>query len=108
MKLKGTWDGETTYDVGDVVAHEDGFVYYLREPCAAGIAPVDTLYWSKLEQTLAQAALFVLDIAASIPKNVSDDAISLKTDDGEYVITVDDSGDTPELVVTAVEEEAEG
>ena len=107
MKLKGEWDSGTTYDVGDVVAHEDGFVYHLRKPCPAGTAPVDTLYWAKLEQTLAQAALFVLDIASSIPKNVSEEAISLKTDDGEYLITVDDSGDTPELAVTAVEEEAE-
>jgi hypothetical protein len=31
----------------------------------------------------------------------------LTTDDGEYLITVDDSGDTPELAVEAIENEAE-
>ena len=41
-----------------------------------------------------------------IPANISDEAITLKDDsENEYLITVDASGDTPELVVTAVTEE---
>ena len=41
-----------------------------------------------------------------IPTNISQDAITLKgTGDNEYLITVDDSGDTPDLVVTLITEE---
>lgn len=43
-----------------------------------------------------------------IPANISEDAITLKDEsDNEYLITVDASGDTPELVVTAVTAEEE-
>ena len=43
-----------------------------------------------------------------IPANISEDAITLKDEsDNEYLITVDASGDTPELVVTAVTAESE-
>ena len=38
-----------------------------------------------------------------IPTNIDANSISLSTETAEYLITVDDSGDTPELVVTAVE-----
>ena len=43
-----------------------------------------------------------------IPGNISDEAITLKdSSDNEYLITVDGSGDTPELVVTAITPEVE-
>jgi len=43
-----------------------------------------------------------------IPANISEDAITLKDEsDNEYLITVDASGDTPELVVTAIEAEGD-
>ena len=100
MKLKGDWDGETTYDVGDVVRYTNGEIYCLQIACDAGVTPIDTLYWRPVSQILAQAAKFALDVAALIPKNIDDESISLKTETAEYVITVDDSGDTPELVVT--------
>ena len=108
MKLKGDWDSGTTYDVGDVVRYEDGF-YRLAVACAAGITPFDTMYWIPVSQMVAVAAKFALDVmdsvSAKIPVNISDEAITLKTETGEYLITVDDSGDTPELDVTAIEEE---
>ena len=44
------------------------------------------------------------DMMVGIPKNLSDDALSLKTETSEYLITVDDSGDTPELTVTEIED----
>ena len=106
MKLKGDWDSGTKYDAGDVVRYTNGEIYVLQEDCAAGVTPIDTLYWRPVDQILAQAAKFALDIAESVPKNISDEAITLKTDTAEYLITVDDSGDTPELAVTASEEEA--
>lgn len=46
--------------------------------------------------------------SASIPGNINDEAITLKdSSDNEYLITVDASGDTPELVVTAITPEVE-
>jgi hypothetical protein len=56
--------------------------------------------FNSLDESIATAA-------ASIPTNISDDAITLKDDsDNEYLITVDASGDTPELVVTEIVPEA--
>ena len=170
MKLKGDWDSGTSYAVGDVVRYTNGEIYVLQEACAAGITPIDTLYWRPADQVTAQAALFALDVAdevkaeiapayskttyskgdivsysgklyeakadigtaedwtaahwqeitigatltalnaaaATIPGNINDEAITLKdSSDNEYLITVDASGDTPELVVTAVTPEVE-
>lgn len=61
MKLKGDWDSGTSYSVGDVVRYTDGVIYHLQKPCAAGITPLDTLYWGKADSMTAQAALFALD-----------------------------------------------
>jgi len=108
MKLKGDWDGATSYSVGDVVRYTNGEIYCLQEACGAGVTPIDTLYWRPVDQVTAQAALFALDVADAVPKNISDEAITLKTETAEYLITVDDSGDTPELAVTEIEEEEEG
>lgn len=116
MKLKGEWNDGTTYSVGDVVLHSDGFVYHLQNPCAAGIGPEDSLYWGKVNEALADAVRMALDAAemaitqstAVINSRISDDAISLKDEsDNEYLITIDASGDTPDLAVTLVEEEEE-
>lgn len=106
MTLKGDWDSGTSYSVGDVVRY-DGIIYHLQYACAAGITPKDTAFWGRLSADAEQAASFALDVMALIPANISDEAITLKTDDGEYLVTVDDSGDDPELAVTKVEEEEE-
>lgn len=111
MKLKGDWNEETSYSIGDVVRYTNGEIYCLQVACDAGVTPIDTLYWRPVSQILAQAANFVLDIAstieAKIPNNINDEAIVLKTETADYLITVDDSGDTPDLAVTAIEEEEE-
>jgi len=144
MKLKGEWSSDTSYSVGDVVLFSDNRVYGLQKPCAAGITPLNTLYWGKVNQTLADAVRMILDmegndlqleddlnqttagkkaldahqgyvikglidtVDAKVPLNISDDAIVLKDgEDNEYVITVDASGETPELVVTLIEQEDE-
>ena len=107
MKLKGDWNEETSYSVGDVVRYEDGNIYHLFKPCAAGITPIDTLYWVRTSQIVAIAAGFALDVKESIPDNINDEAIVLKTETADYLVTVDDSGDTPDLAVTAIEEEEE-
>ena len=116
MKLKGDWDSGTTYNVGDVVRYTDGVIYHLQKACAAGITPLDTAYWGRVDQTLAQAAIFALDAisaagtnaAAAIAAKISDDAIALKgADENDYLITIDTSGDTPEVIATAVPEPEE-
>ena len=111
MKLQGTYDPGTSYSVGDVVKCSDGYFYYLFKTCAAGTTPTDSLYWNRLEEPLATCAEMIMSfgsgLEAKIPTNISDEAITLKTDDGEYIVTVDDSGDDPELAVTKVEEESE-
>lgn len=108
MKLKGDYSAGTSYEVGDVVLCSDGYFYYLFKPCAAGTTPTDSLYWNRLEEPLASCAemikAYVDGVAASVPKNISDEAITLKSGDDDYVITVDASGETPELVVTKDEQ----
>ena len=117
MKLKGDFSAETSYSVGDVVRWENGDIFQLLKPCDAGTAPVNTLYWGKILEPIAGVISMMVDmtndtatslstIAGSIPTNIDDEGIVLKgTEDAEYLITVDDSGETPELDVTLIEEE---
>ena len=111
MKLKGDWSGDVGYSVGDVLRYTDGKVYHLQRPCSAGVPPVNTLYWGEADAITTACALFALDAVdmakAAIPTNISDEAITLSTETADYLITVDDSGETPELTVTAIEEEAD-
>jgi len=117
MKLKGAYSDLTTYDVGDVVIFtEDDNVYHLQKPCAAGTKPKDTMFWGKTDERTAETVRLIRDafdemkaeIEEEIPKNIDNNAITLSTETADYLITVDDSGDTPDLVVTAIEEEADG
>lgn len=111
MKLKGEWDSGTSYDIGDVVRYSDGVCYVKQQDCAAGITPQETLYWGRThEQEILSMMVDIMNsistVASSIPDNISNEAITLSTETADYLITVDDSGDTPELTVTAIEEAA--
>ena len=114
--LKGDYNGGTSYSVDDVVRWTNGEIYTLLEPCSAGTPCTNTLYWGKiLDAGLAGVISMMIDLmnnmetlAATIPTNINDEGIVLKgTEDAEYLITVDDSGDTPDLEVTLIEEEGE-
>lgn len=110
MTLKGDYSAAKTYSVGDVVRWENGDIFQLLKPCDAGTAPVNTLYWGKILKPIAEVIYMVIDyvaeFAAKIPTNIDDEGIVLKgSEDAEYLVTVDDSGDTPELDVTLIEEE---
>lgn len=99
MQLKGNFDVVATYGIGDVVLFNDGFVYILFKECPAGTEPVDSRYWNKVSPTVQEAVILILSYNPT--PNVSDDAILLKGESGdEYIITVDESGSDPELVVT--------
>ena len=53
MKLKGDYNPETSYNVGDVVRNSEGDFYYLANPCSAGNVPTNSLYWKRLEGDLS-------------------------------------------------------
>ena len=116
MKLKGVWSADASYDIGDVVKNEeDGVVYILQYAAPTGANPKDTRYWGKVDQRTGDAVCLILDGMAlvtdslpPIPTNISDDAIILKgSEDAEYLITVDDSGETPELDVSPLDDSDE-
>lgn len=110
MNLTGEWDSSANYGTGDVARYTDGMFYIALKP-VTGAPCADALYWNPLPSPLAECAKMCMDTlyaaTGSIPTNISDEAITLKTEDGEYLITVDDSGETPELEITAIEEEGE-
>ena len=140
MKLKGNWDDETTYAVGDVVKYTDNVVYNLLHPCPAGIPPVDTHYWGRASAMRAMCALMIIDMMEAddeeeqdiidmiptneeivaliqenlptIPDNISDDAIVLKSStaesDKQFLITVDDDGDMTATEIVPEDDEQEG
>jgi len=111
MKLKGTWDPETTYAIGDVVVYPvDNVVYHLQKLCHAGTTPFDSLYWRRLGQEAGEIVIMMMDLFEElfnrIPSNINDESIVLSGTEGrDYIITVDDSGDTPELAVDLIETE---
>lgn len=111
MTLKGEWSNEVTYEVEDVARYSDNKFYILIRPCKAGTPCADALFWNPLPYPLDWAAKMAMDMAATveakIPDNISDEAITLSTETADYLVTVDDSGDTPELTVTAIEEEGD-
>ena len=99
MTLKGDFDPGVTYSAGDVVRYQEAG--YVAKEEITGIPPTVDRCWRRLDQELWDVVDMILDVAVT---NVSDDAIVLKgTDDAEYLITVDDSGEEPELAVTAIE-----
>lgn len=103
MKLKGNYDSGTSYSVGDVVLCSDGYFYYLFKPCAAGTTPTDSLYWNRLEEPYASCAEMAMSVLEKVPTNISTEAISLFDGETECIVTVDASGDTPELEVSLAE-----
>lgn len=109
MNYKGAWDSGTDYSAGDVVVFTDNVAYVAVKDPPAGTIPHDTHFWNRVDQPFQETVIMFKgmfeSIANSVPTNIDDQGITLKTDDGEYLITVDDSGDTPELEVTAIEEE---
>ena len=110
MELKGIWNAETEYSVGDIVVEaEHKEVYHLRKACPAGTNPRETLYWQRLPQDQEQAVLRVMEaffeLSEKIPTNINDGAVILNssTPDStkQFIITVDDDG---ELTATELED----
>lgn len=100
MTLKGDYSPSATYAVGDVVRYQ-GSAYEMKELADAGTPPTWDRAWKQIDQNLWDVVDMILAVATL---NVSDDGIILKGENGDYLISVDDSGDAPELAVEAIEE----
>lgn len=109
MTLKGEWSGDVTYNVGDIMRYPNGIFYQCVKAPKAGTVCANALYFVPLPSPLQEAAKMIMDmtsaVEAKIPTNINDEAITLSTATADYLVTVDDSGDTPELAVTEITEE---
>ena len=65
MTLKGNYDPETSYSVGDVVAFQ-GLAYVLKESAAAGTPPTRDQEWERLDQEMWDVIKLILDAKEQI------------------------------------------
>lgn len=94
---------KTTYTKGAIVTY-GGKLYEAKQ----NIGTAEDWTAAHWQETTVGAMLTALNAAAAtIPDNINDEAITLSTATADYLITVDDSGETPELDVTAIEAPAE-
>lgn len=103
MNLRGDYSPDVCYQVGDVVRF-GGMAFELRNPAEAGTPPTYDKAWSRLRQELWDVVDLIISASAL---NVGEDGIILKgtTDPStSYLISVDDSGLTPDLAVDLIEE----
>ena len=113
MKLIGDYSGDKQYSAGDVVRWTDGTASEALEDMI-GIPPTDTKRWARLPQYMWNVVTLILDsiniTQAVIDSRITEDTIVLKGQGGttDYLLTVDDSGDTPELDIDAITAEGEG
>ena len=62
MKLKGNYNGGTTYSVGDVVKYTDGYVYHMHTALGkAGADCHNTLYWQRIDKLIEECVGMILD-----------------------------------------------
>jgi hypothetical protein len=79
------------------------------------------MYWGKILGPISQVISMMIDLmnstntavaalAETVPTNINDESIVLKSGDNEYLISVDATGDTPEVIAELIEPEeaAEG
>ena len=99
MTLKGDYSGAVTYAVGDVVRYQDAG--YMAKEETEGVPPTVDRVWQRLDQSMWDVVDMIIDMISS---RITEESIALKGENGDYLITVDDSGDSPELDITAIEE----
>ena len=76
MKLRGRFDPGITYNIGDVVVADNQHVYHLQHPAKSGTPPVDTMFWGKVDQTVEQCVLMILDAAGGKQERQEDAEIA--------------------------------
>ena len=82
MTLKGRYDPKTQYKPGDVVLHDNGEAYQLRNPAKAGVPPVDTAYWQRLNDTLSTCASWIIESQEDLRSALAAKAPAAKTTKG--------------------------
>ncbi len=110
MTLKGDFDSGVTYAAGDVVRYQEAG--YVAKEEVTGIPPTVDRCWRRLDPELWDIVDMILDAQANaieaatavVNSRITEDSIALKTETADYLITVDDSGDTPELDITPIVE----
>lgn len=118
MKYQGAYYEGNEYAVGDVVVAPDRVAYHLLKPAPAGTDPKNTMYWNRASDILNEVILMFHDMfegmkaqLTTIPTNIGESGIILKSTDetssAEYLLTVDESGEEPEVVATLIEPESE-
>lgn len=99
--LATPYSAESTYAPGAICSH-DGKIYRTAE----GVWEAEAwtaAHWTEITLGDAIGTTF-----AAIPLNINSEAIVLSgTSPNEYIITVNDEGETPELDVTLIEQAAE-
>ena len=113
MKLIGDYSGDKQYSAGDVVRWTDGTAMMAKET-VTGVPPTRTQEWERLPQYMWDVVSLILDSIdiskATLDSRISDDAIALKgagETPKDYLITIDESGDDPDLAVTEVTEDGD-
>ena len=110
MKLKGDYSSVASYSKGDVVRWTDGTAMMAKES-VTGVPPTRTQEWERLPQYMWDVVSLILDSIdiskATLDSRISEDAIALKgagDTPKDYLITIDESGDDPDLAVTEVDD----
>ena len=92
---------KTTYTKGDIRIHS-GKLYQAKQD----IGTAENWTAAHWDEITVGGKLSADDTAiASIPDNISDEAITLTANSHDYRITVDTTGEDPDLAVTLIEEE---
>lgn len=118
LKYKGAWSAYQEYEKGDCVVYVDDVAYHLINKAPIGADCHNSMYWERVSQPINEVILMFHssfeDIFAglsNIPTNIGESSIVLKSTDetstNEYLITIDESGEEPEVVATLIENEAE-
>lgn len=89
---------KTTYSKGAIRKHE-GKLYKAKQNINTAESWKSS-HWQEI--TVAEVLVSLNTAVATIPTNISSSAVTLTTATASYNVTVDDSGEAPELAVTAV------
>lgn len=108
MEYKGSYDANTDYAAGAVVVFSDNVAYHAFKDAPAGIVPHDTHCWERLAQPLNEIVLMfhpILAAAGSVVFDANTLILGAEGSDDRFAITVDASGDTPDLIVEEITNE---
>lgn len=118
MKYRGAYYEGSDYSEGDVVVGEDRVASIALKVPPRGTDPKNTLYWGRCSGIINEVVLMLHDtlsdlqdsvsaLSAAMPRNVTEEAVILKTETASYNVHVDDTGLAPEVVAEEITEDEE-